>query len=94
MNRPLFLLILLQIIDLITTRMAIGLGGGEMNPLVSQIMAFAPLSGLIVSKLIVVGIGALGVWMQKSNGIRVANLAFAVVVAWNFTIIFRLAVPA
>ncbi len=94
MNKPLSLFILLQIIDLITTRVALGLGAGEQNPLVSQIMALAPVYGLFLSKLFIVGVAVLGVWMQKSNGIRVANLAFAGVVAWNFTIIFRLVVPA
>ncbi len=94
MNKPLSLFILLQIGDLITTRVALGLGAGEQNPLVSQIMALAPVYGLFLSKLFVVGIAVLGVWMQKSNGIRVANLAFGGVVAWNFTIIFRMVVPA
>ena len=77
-----------------TTRWALGMGAGEQNPLVSQILSWAPVYGLLVSKVVVVGIAGLGVWMEKSNGLRVANLAFAGVVAWNFTVIFRLAVPA
>jgi uncharacterized protein DUF5658 len=92
--KPLSVFILLQMLDLLTTRMALGMGAGEQNPLVSQIMSVAPAYGLFISKLVVVGIAVLGVWMEKSKGIRVANLAFAGVVAWNLTIIFRLSVPA
>jgi len=91
--KPLSVFIFLQIVDLMTTRMALSLGAGEQNPMVAQIMHLAPVYGLLISKLIVVAIAALGVWMEKSNGIRVANLAFTGVVVWNFSVIFKLAIP-
>ena len=92
--KPLSVFISLQILDLLTTRTALRLGAGEQNPLVSHVMALAPAHGLLVSKLVVVGIAVFGVWMEKSNGIRAANLAFAGIVAWNLTVIFRLIGPA
>ena len=91
--KSLSVFILLQAIDLLTTLVALKLGGAEQNPMLSQIMNLAPTYGLLLSKFLVVGIAALGVWMHKSNGLRVANMAFAGIVVWNFGIIFKLAIP-
>jgi uncharacterized protein DUF5658 len=92
--KALWIFVGLQVIDFMTTRMALILGAGEQNPLISQFMAFAPVYGLLISKLVVVGLAAVGVWMHKSKGIGMANRAFAAVAIWNFSVIFRLVVPA
>jgi len=91
--KPLSVFIILQALDVVSTLAGLRIGAAEQNPLVSQIMSLGPVSGLLLSKIIVVGIASLAVWMQKFKGIHLANLAFAGVVVWNFSIIFKLAIP-
>jgi len=91
-SSPLLLFVLLQVLDVVTTVVAITLGGSEMNPVVGQIMTIGPLSGLLFSKLIVVGLATAGAFLGKQRGIRVANIFFVCVIVWNFSIVARLAV--
>lgn len=90
MKNPLIVFVVLQCMDFATTLVALGLGGGEKNPFISQIMAVGPVYGLLISKLAVILIACFGAFLRKYNGIRWANLAFSAVVAWNLTVIFRL----
>jgi len=91
MKNPLAIFMLLQILDLMTTLIAISLGGQEKNPIVAHIMAVGPVGGLLISKGAVTGIALAGAALHKYRGIRVANVAFTGIVAWNFTVIARLA---
>jgi len=88
--KPLMLFILLQLMDVATTIVAISLGGDEKNPLVSYLMNVGPIAGLLISKLVVIGIAVVGALMSKYKGIRWANVAFTAVIIWNVSIIFRL----
>ncbi len=94
MTVALQLFVLLQALDVVTTLFAIRLGGQENNVLVAHLMSLGPVTGLLLSKLIVIGIAALGTVRQYHRGIRHANLAFAGVIVWNLTIIVRLAIRA
>ena len=81
----------LQIADIATTILALYLGGAEKNPLVhSVMMGTGTINGLIIVKLFVLAIASLGALAGKFRGIRVANFAFAAIVAWNLSIICRL----
>jgi hypothetical protein len=91
MKSPLAIFILLQIMDLATTLIVLALGGQENNPIVAHVMALGPIGGLLISKLAVTGIAIAGVGLQKHRAIRVANLAFTGIVAWNVTVIAKLA---
>jgi hypothetical protein len=57
-------------------------------------MTVGPVAGLIISKLTVTVIAVAVVALRRNRGLRLANLAFTGVVAWNFTIIARLAMLA
>lgn len=91
---PLAIFILLQILDLATTLIVLALGGHENNPIIARVMAVNPVAGLFVSKLVVTGIAIAGAAMQKHRGLRVANIAFTGIVAWNVTVIARLVMVA
>jgi hypothetical protein len=91
MNRTFFFFILLQALDAATTLAALSLGAVENNPLVGQFMTMGPVQGLMLTKTIVIMIAAGGAYLGKTNGIRLANMAFSGVVVWNMTIIGRLA---
>ena len=91
---PLVFFILLQLLDAATTLVALALGGQENNPLVSRMMSLGPVGGLLVSKMAVIGIATVGAFLHQVRGIRLANVVFCAIVAWNFTIIVRLAMAA
>jgi hypothetical protein len=86
--------ILLQVADVATTMVALQMGGAEKNALIVQMMGLGALQGLLLSKLIVLGIGTGAVLMGKHLIFRWANVVFAGVVAWNLTVIVRLALQA
>jgi len=94
MKTPLAIFILLQILDMATTLVVLAMGGRETNPIVQHFMTVGPVAGLIISKLTVTVIAVAVVALRRNRGLRLANLAFTGVVAWNFTIIARLAMLA
>jgi uncharacterized protein DUF5658 len=83
--------ILLQLMDVATTIVALNLGAAEQNPVIGRLIALGPIPGLIMSKLVVIGLAALFLTWGKTRALRLANIAFGVVVTWNLTIIGRLA---
>ena len=83
--------ILLQLADFVTTMIALNMGGGEDNPLVSRLMVIGSLQGLILSKVIILAFAAAVVLARKPRVLRWATFAFAGVVLWNLVVIARLA---
>lgn len=91
MNKQLLIFVLLQVSDIVTTIGALALGGHEQNPLVGHMMMAGTLNGLIISKLIVVGLAVTFILIGRGRVIQWANVAFALIVAWNVAVICRLA---
>lgn len=91
LKSPLALFILLQLMDFATTLTVLGMGGEEKNPIVSHFMTVGPIGGLFLSKLLITGIAVGGSLLGKHRGLRVANIVFVGIVAWNVSIIARLA---
>ena len=89
--RLLSVFLLLQLMDFATTIAALNLGAAEKNPVIGHFMALGPVSGLIVSKLVVISLAALFITRGKTHAVRLANVAFGLIVTWNLTIIGRLA---
>jgi hypothetical protein len=89
--KPLLVFLALQLLDIATTIVALGMGGTEQNPLIAQFLAIGPIPGLALSKLLVILLAGMFVWIGRTNTIRLANVAFALIVVWNLTIIGRLA---
>lgn len=90
MLNALWVFVLLQLADLGTTVAVLRLGGVEENPLVKHLMAFGPVEGLIVAKLVTVAIGVACFLGTKPRALRLANFVFAAIIAWNLSIIARL----
>lgn len=91
MKKQLLIFVLLQVLDVATTIGALALGGSEQNPLIGHMMMAGTVNGLIISKLIVVGLAVTFILMGRGRVIRWANGAFSLIVAWNVTVICRLA---
>lgn len=88
MKKPLLIFVVLQILDFVTTAIALALGGTEQNPFVGQFIARTSMSGLLSSKFLVLALAcAIVLIFHKQKVIRWANIAFTVIVAWNVTII-------
>jgi len=92
LKTPLTLFIILQLMDFLTTLVAIAMGGAEQNPLVQAFFTLPPVYGLALSKLVVISIAVAGYYVGKHRGIRTANYAFSAIIIWNISIICRLAV--
>ena len=91
MRKALLIFVFLQLADLVTTVVVFRLGGVEQNPLVRLLMGVGPVQGVILAKVVALGIGAGCVLAAKHRALRVANLVFAGIVIWNLSIIARLA---
>jgi hypothetical protein len=90
MLKALLIFSFLQLADLGTTLAVLRLGGVEENPLIKHLMAFGPVEGLILAKLLAVALGLACYLATKPRALRLANFAFVAIVAWNVTIIARL----
>lgn len=53
-------------------------------------MLFGPVEGLILAKLVAVAIGVACFLSTKPRALRLANIVFAAIIAWNLSIIARL----
>jgi hypothetical protein len=90
MKNSFLIFLALQVADFLTTAIVLRLGGAETNPIVRHFMTTGPIQGLLVAKMLALGIGAICVFLRKHRAIRLTNLAFSGIVAWNVTIVARL----
>lgn len=84
--RPsLFLLCSLQLLDVITTLSFLGHSVSEANPLVNWLFAItgSPLTGLVVAKLLAIGLGLWCARLGKVALLERVNLFYGILVGWN-----------
>jgi hypothetical protein len=86
--------IVLQLADFVTTMIALHTGGVEKNSLVSHLMIIGSLQGLILSKVLILGLALAAVRLRKQWVLRWVNVVFGGVVLWNLVMIARLAFRA
>jgi hypothetical protein len=79
--------IALQTLDFVTTMIVLHMGGNEANPLVSHFMVVGSLQGLLYSKVIALTVGVAAVRARKYRVLRIGNIFFGAVVAWNLFVI-------
>ncbi len=75
----------LQLLDLLTTVAFLLYGVREGNPLVRSAMHLtgSPLAGLLIMKLLALGLGAFCWYTQRFRLLGRINVFYAVVIAWN-----------
>jgi hypothetical protein len=83
-----WLFIGLQTLDVLTTWTGLRLGLGEASPTVRLFLGWAhgPLAGLILSKSIAFGL-LVALMTRKPSALRLVNVWYTVLVAWNLTLI-------
>lgn len=83
-------LYLLNLLDLLTTAIALDMGGVERNPVANFLIGVHPML-FIFCKVVVVGLMVLVLmWTDSRKAIRFLSWIHAAVVAWNVYIIYLL----
>ncbi len=77
----------LQLLDALTTWLGLRVGLAEASPFIHYLMRFGPMAGLLASKLVAVGLGAVCVWRRRFGVISLINYWYAGLVIWNFALI-------
>jgi hypothetical protein len=84
MTQPLLLFSYLQVLDLMTTVAFLLLGVREANPVVKFAFSLGnPISGLLLVKVIAIGLGVYCWYMGRERLLFRMNVMFALLVAWN-----------
>ena len=86
-----WIFIYLQLLDLLTTLVGFRLGAAEASPFVRMMMHAGPATGVILAKLVAVGLGGVCVYLKKQKLIRWISYWYGGLVVWNLMIL--LAVP-
>jgi Domain of unknown function (DUF5658) len=80
--------IYLQLLDLLTTLLGFRWGAAEASPFIRLMMHAGPATGVIVSKVLALGIGGLCIYLNKSHLIRWISYWYGGLVLWNLTMLF------
>ena len=78
--------IYLQLLDLLTTLVGFKLGAAEASPFIRMLMHAGPVTGVLTSKVLALGLGALCVHTQKHHLIKWATYWYGGLVVWNLII--------
>ncbi len=76
----------LQLLDLLTTLVGFKLGAGEASPFIRLLMHTGPAIGVIASKVLALGLGAVCVHTRKLHLIRLATYWYGALVVWNLSV--------
>lgn len=79
----------LQVLDLMTTLVGFKLGLGEASPFIRFLISVGPMAGVLMSKGIAVGLGAVCVHTRKMHLIAWINYWYAALVMWNLCLILH-----
>ena len=77
----------LQLLDLLTTLLGFRLGAAEASPFIRLLMHAGPAAGLILSKVLALGIGALCIYLNKRHVIRWISYWYGGLVVWNLMVL-------
>ena len=75
--------VVLQMVDILTTLIGLGVGAHEGSMFIARLMRTGPLAALLISKLIAVCLVLMAVRWHRPHLVVWLNRWLAVVVAWN-----------
>jgi hypothetical protein len=86
--------VLLQLVDILTTLIGLGVGAHEGSVFIARLMHGGPLAALLISKLIAVCLVAMALRWHRPRVVVLLNYWLAIVVVWNllaigYTVLFR-----
>jgi hypothetical protein len=77
----------LQLLDILTTLVGFRLGAAEASPFIRMLMHAGPAVGVILSKLVALGLGAFCVRWKRTHVIRWASYWYGILVVWNLMVV-------
>ena len=87
-NRVIVVFVALQLLDVLTTILGLRVGAHEGNYLVAQFMRWGPALGLLIAKFLGFLFLLLAFVAGRMRVLRLLNLWFLCIVAWNLAIIW------
>ena len=76
----------LQLLDLLTTLVGFRVGAAEASPFIRMLMHVGPATGVVLSKLLALGIGALCVAVNRPHLVRWACYWYSGLIVWNLMV--------
>ena len=76
----------LQLLDLLTTLVGFRMGAGEASPFIRMLMHVGPAVGVVASKVLALGIGALCVAVNRAYLIRWISYWYGGLIIWNLMV--------
>lgn len=83
----------LQLLDLLTTLVGFKLGAQEASPFIRVLMHAGPAFGVLVSKLLSLGLGALCIYYKKNHLIRWISYWYGGLIVWNLMVLLSSPTP-
>ncbi len=77
----------LQVLDLLSTLIGFSLGNTEASPFIRMLVRFGPATGLVISKLVALGLVGVCFALKRTRLIQLINYWYAVLVIWNLYIV-------
>jgi len=77
----------LQLLDLLTTLVGFKLGAREASPFIRLLMHAGPAAGVLVSKLLALGLGAICLHYKKNHLIRWVSYWYGGLIVWNLMVL-------
>ena len=81
--------IYLQLLDILTTLLGFRLGAGEASPFIRMLMHVGPAGGVLLSKIVALGLGALCVRWKRFQVIRWASYWYGGLIVWNLMVVLQ-----
>ncbi len=78
--------IYLQLLDLLTTLVGLRLGAREASPFIRMLMVAGPAAGVMASKVLSLGLGALCIYFRKDHLIRWISYWYGGLIVWNLMV--------
>jgi hypothetical protein len=79
--------IYLQLLDVLTTLIGFKLGAAEASPFIRALMYVGPTAGVVASKAVALGVGAVCIYTRKHHLIRLITYWYGGLVVWNLMVL-------
>ena len=79
----------LQILDVLSTLIGFSLGNTEASPFVRLLVRFGPAAGLVLSKVVALGLVAACFALKRMRMIRFINYWYAGLIVWNLFVVLN-----
>ena len=79
--------IYLQLLDVLTTLVGFKLGATEASPFIRVLMHAGPVAGVIASKVLALGVGAICIYTKKHHLIHWITYWYGGLVVWNLMVL-------